>query len=626
MGKLRTVDHGEAVSACGPVRGERRSHEKRQVSVDDMTGVFARKGGRWILENESELLVLAGLGANGESVSLLRAMALALSAGVAGPDDLRKLRSCLQSLGEAEEVCWVYVPDDLVAAVTVACAHWEHEAAEQWLCWALAERLDDNLSGSLGVDAGSLCWESLHMDRFAETWHRGTGWLEELDSEFWDHLANHGNPLVRAANTASDPEAEPSQLKSLAARGELEVLDLVASHPKAQTKVLLELADRESGRPVELMWRVAQNLSAPKQVLHRLVSESLSRSAHSKDHTSHSAMEMIVAQCLLAENPNTPPRALNRLSRTGKASVLGRVALNPNTSHKTIERLATSGEWAVRRAVAYNPAASEPLLAHLASDSRREVRSAVAANRRLPSKLFCEMAHDRSFKVRESVASNPSLPSEVLQELAGDPDWRVRSEIALRDDTPPPVLAGFAADLDPRVRRITALNKSTPENALAQLADDSDSDVLRMVAVNSKTPPAALMRFAQSEDKVLRSNAAENPSMPPAAFALLAQDKYWGTQRAISENPSTPVPILELLSGSKDLYVRAWVAKNTAAPIWLVEQLAEDGCRIVFAAAADALDKRTRKSAADGDPSPTTSDRLDATALSEALRAADDQS
>ena len=338
MAEPRNTDNPSAVVDHGPAQREQRISKRRQVSVCGVKGLFARKDAWWILENESELSVLVGLGANRENVTLLQAMVPVLSAGVAGPGDLDNLSRRLQSVAEADEVCWVYVPEDLMAAVTVACAHWDHEAAHQWLCWALTERLEENLSGPLGVEAGWLCWEALYDNRRAETWWRGTGWMKRLDREFWDRLANHENPLVRAANMASNPKTTSSQLESLAASGEEEILDLVASHPKAPAKVLLDLADLEKGRPVKLMWRAAQNLSAPKRVLERLASEALSRCEYSKDHTSQSALEMTMAQCLLAQNTNTPPRALTRLSRSEDAAVLSYVACNPNTPHQTMER------------------------------------------------------------------------------------------------------------------------------------------------------------------------------------------------------------------------------------------------------------------------------------------------
>ena len=524
MAVPRNTDKHSAVVDNLTAPGERHPTKRGQVSVCGVKGVFALRGGRWILENESELSVLVGLGESREAMSLLQAMVPALNAGVAGPGDLDELRWCLQSLAEADEVCWVYVPKDLMAAVTVSCAHWDDEAADQWLCWALAERLKENLSNSLWVGAGWLCWEALYENRRAETWHRGTGWMERLGSEFWDHLANHNNPLVQAANAASDPKTTPSQLASLATSDDEEILDLVASHPRAPAKVLLDLADLKKGRPVELMWRAAQNLSAPRRVLERLASKAPSRRMHPKDQTSQPSWKMILAQCLIAQNPNTPPGVLTRLSRSEHTKVLSCAANHPNTPLEALERLATHAEWEVRKAVAMNSASPESLLVCLASDRRREVRAEAATNPRLPNSALSEMAHDRSYKVRQAVATTPSLPRRLLETLASDPDGRVRWEIAHKEETPPEMLAGFAADPDPRVRSITALNESTPEDAVARLAEDSDYDVLRSVAFNPKAPPATLTKFAQSEDKHLRWDVASNPSTPPAALELLAQD------------------------------------------------------------------------------------------------------
>ena len=596
MAEPRNTDKPSAAADRLAAPGEPRPSKRRQVSACGAKGVFAQSGGRWVLENESELSILVGLGASREGLVLLQAMVPALNAGVAGAGDLGDLRHLLLALSEADEVCWAYVPEDLVAAVTVACAHWDHEAAEQWLCWALAERLEENLSDGLRVGAGWLCWVSLYKNRRAETWHRGTGWMDELGSEFWDYLANHKNPLVRAANAASNPKATPAQLASLAESSEEEVLDLVASHPRSPAKVLLDLADLEKGRPVELIWRAAQNLSAPKRALERLASISLSRSTQFEDHNSQAAEEMIVAQCLIALNPNTPPRALTRLSRSEHEWVLGCVACNPNTPHETMERLAAHQAWAVRRAAASNSASPKMLLARLASDARREVRAQVAANPRLPNRLLGEMALDRSFMVRQAVAASPSLPRKLRETLASDSDGRVRWEIAHKEETPPEMLAEFAADPDPQVRSITALNNSTPEHAIARLAEDPDHHVLRMVAFNPKTPPAALKRFAQCENKYLRRDVASNPSTPPAALELLADDPDWYIQCHLAANTSTPPSVLERISRSKHPRPRASVAKNPDTPIRLVEQLLEDDCHQVSAAAADTLAQRRGRS------------------------------
>ena len=187
-------------------------------------------------------------------------MAAALNAGVAGPGDLARLGGCLRSLAESYVVFWVRVPKDLMAAVTVACAHWDHQAAEEWLCWALAQRLAGNLSDALEVEAGWLSWDAWYEERPPHTWWRGTGWMEELDSSFWNRLASHENPRVRAALEASDPSTGPSQLQALVASSDsrLEVLDMVASHPRAPAKLLQDLADPKKQRPDELRWRVAQ--------------------------------------------------------------------------------------------------------------------------------------------------------------------------------------------------------------------------------------------------------------------------------------------------------------------------------------------------------------------------------
>ena len=87
-----------------PFEGHAAPRRGRRVSSCGVNGMFARIDGRWVLENDSELAVLAGLGGSHEGVARLRAMVAALGAGAAGPGDLARLSRSLQALAEADEV------------------------------------------------------------------------------------------------------------------------------------------------------------------------------------------------------------------------------------------------------------------------------------------------------------------------------------------------------------------------------------------------------------------------------------------------------------------------------------------------------------------------------------------
>ena len=152
----------EAAPAAGG-----KSRVRRRVLVRwGARGVFAPDGsGVWRLANGGELAVLEGLGGSKDGVALLRALDEALAAGLAGPGDLRLLVRCFDLLDNYSVRYWASAADDLVAddlvpAMTAVCAAWDSHAAAEWLCWALAAPLQDNLARSWWVGAGWECWEA----------------------------------------------------------------------------------------------------------------------------------------------------------------------------------------------------------------------------------------------------------------------------------------------------------------------------------------------------------------------------------------------------------------------------------------------------------------------------------
>lgn len=586
MAEPRTVDKPSAAAERLAAPGEPRPSKRRQVSACGVKGVFARKDGRWVLENASELAMLEALGGSQEGSARLRAMAATLDAGVAGPGDLVRLSKCLQALTDAEEVCWANVPKDLMAAVTVACTHWDHEAAVEWICWVLAARLDDNLTDAWDVEAGWLCWTAKQEDRYPRTWWRTTGWLDGLDSEFWEHLASNQSPLVLAASEVSNPKARPSLLqqyaRNYAQSKHWGILDLIASHPRASARQLLALAANR--RPKVLLWRTVQNLSAPRRVLDRICSDSFgaTRSYH----------DMERAVWLVAQHPNTSGRTLGQLALSEGAAIRSWVAIHPKTPLWALDCLAGDEEPYVRGGVGGNPSTPRRLLVRLASDRLSEIRAAAGSNPALPARLLRKLACDRTIRVREAVALNDKLPGELIEELARDQHWKVRRAVSWRRDLPPEILARFAIDPHPWIRRCAASDPATPPDALALIAEAADQDVYEWLDANPNTPPPVLLELAQSKNSNTRNQVAENPSAPTEALDLLGEDSDWRVRESTAANPAAPLAVLERLAADRHRFVRSMVAANPAAPFWLVEQLAEDQCYCVFAAAADALDKR----------------------------------
>ena len=91
------------------------------------------------------------------------------------------------------------------------------------------------------------------------------------------------------------------------------------------------------------------------------------------------------------------------------------------------------------------------------------------------------------------------------------------------------------------------------------------SDVLR----NAKTPAAIVMRYVDSTDELLQADLALNPNLPPA--------------------------VMERLARSPNRYVRMNLTWNEVTPVSLLEALARDADAVVARNAAQALERRAKR-------------------------------
>ncbi|WP_419927103.1 hypothetical protein [Candidatus Poriferisocius sp.] len=565
-----------------------RKADRRVLVCDGVRAVFARRtDGLWGLANEAELAVLEGLGGPSEPISRLRGMGAALEAGVAGPGDIAELGRCLRRVAASTEVFEARVPPHLAAAVTVACAWWDHYAAAEWLGWAVSARLESNLSAEAGVGPGWLGWEINAGLRPRRAWWNGCGWLAGLGEGFWERLACHRDEAVRLSAEASDPDTSPARLKEMAKWTLWEVADLVCSHPRTPAGALKHLCRfHTQHRPV---YRTAQNASADPAVLRWLFRGR---------YRGNSGLVGDRVLWLLAVNPNTPRDVLGRLSRSKDSGVLSWVACHPNAGRRTLERLAGHPQWIVRRPIAWNPSAPDRLIAWLAADRHRGVRAVVAERRGLPGDVLEQLAADRSLVVRAAAAANLQLCEHMVRRLAEDPHPRVRASIARRADAPEDVLAALTEDADPAVRKALGNNPSASPEAVACLAEDSDLGVRRAVCARPEVPEDTIGRFACSEDDWLRWGAAANTSTPPDVLEALVGDSDSQVKDAAARNPNIDEAVLERLAAHRDKYIRHSVVENPSVPDRLLEQLCEDECAVVFSAAAYTLRERRAQNAA----------------------------
>ena len=601
--------HG-GVSAVRGAAGRFGAGGRRRVVCGGVRGVFAPSDdGVWGLANEVELSVLEGLGGPTDGIGRLRGMGEALAARVAGPGDLVLLGRCLRSVAGSCQVFEAEVPAEMAAAVTAVCAVWDHPNAVEWLCWALAARLEDNLSGAWGVGAGWQGWEAHMADRRLRAAYEGGGTVEGLGDRFWLRVGSHPDPQVRACAQAADPAAGRAVLARLAEGSQpAEVLDIVASHPRTPASALLGVCD--AGR-LQHPWRVAQNNSAPRRVLDKIAG---GLGAGGWDAA------LLRACWLVAQNPAASRRTLWKLACGDDGAVRSWVAVHPRAGRRALRRLALDEMWWVRQCAAGNPNTPRKALERLCADRRREVRAAAAANPNLPRRLLERLARDRSLVVRAAAAENPDLSDRLVERLASDEHWRVRWHAAMRDGLAENVLRALAGDPHRRVRRMAAQHPACPPDALRQLAADEDRrthgfaaenpacppDAIGALArstaaltrwhaaANPSCPPDALRQLAADGDSRIRREAAQNPACPPDTLDRLASDERPGTRQAAAANPSCPPDALDRLASDGARFVRAVVAANPSTPDRLCERLAGDGRHVVFSAARKTLAERRR--------------------------------
>ena len=568
------------------------------MSVGRVRGVLTLSERGWVVANDAEVRLLEALRAESGARDRLWAMTAALDAGVVEAGDLRRLNgrlSVIAALERPEDVWQVQVPGDILGAVAYVCVCVNEEVLSRWLGFALAARLDENLLRGLLPGPGWASWDVPHRRRW-ETFGRDVHWISELPESFWSRLAAHSDVRLRAVAVASDPAARPKVLENLIDehRGNVEVLDLVASHHRTPTRALRRVALRSWGRARPDL-RVAQNRSATAGLLREL--------ADRYDWE---------LRYVAAAHPKAPVRALRRLARDDSDQVRTAVAGAVSSPAAVLEALASDRNVWVRRNVASNPSTPLAVLEALLGDRRAAVRAAAARNKNTPVEAVAARVRDRAIKVRSEVAER-GVGAEALAVLADDPQWVVRQAVAYNVQTPPEVLDRLAGDCCDEVRAGVAYNTSATSAALSALARDEFLWARVHLAVNESVPIDLLVVLAADEDSYVRGDAARNPAMPLAQLNRLATDEFWEVRAGVALNSKAPEDLLMVLVEDHDGDVRRCVCENDEAPLRLVDALKSDRDYRVRAAAAAACKRRRAQTAPDTAPQVelTRSDQIE---------------
>ena len=557
--------------------GRQRS---RVVSVGAVRGVLVLRGGRWVVDNDSEVRLLEALRGERGARARLWALAATLDAGLVGAGDLRRLNgrlSAIAAVERPEEVWRIRAPGDLLGAVAHVCVCVSEEMLSRWLGFALSARLDANLVRGLLPGPGWASWHAPHRRRW-ETFDRDEHWISELPKGFWSRLEAHSDERLRAVTVASDPASRPGLLEKLIDEhyGAPEVLDLVASNPRTPTRALRRVALRSRGRAQPDL-RVAQNRSATAGLLREL--------ADRYDWE---------VRYVAAAHPKTPVRALRRLARDDSHQVRAAVARAGLSPTAVLEALASDRNVWVRRNVASNPSTSRAVLEVLLRDRLAAVRAAAAENENTPAEMVAALARDRAIKVRSEVAAR-GVGTEALALLAADPKWKVRQAVAHNAQTPLEVLSLLARDTCEEVRAGVAYNTAAPPEALRALACDEFMWTRVCVAVNESVPTEVLVALARDEDRYVRGEAAENITMPQQQLKTLAADEHWQVRAGVALNLTAPAETLVLLAEDREGHVRRCVCENDDTPRRVLHSLRSDPDYGVRVAAANAVERRRKR-------------------------------
>ena len=580
---MRTATERKDNPACtGRAEARRGRVLRRSVQHRDVKGVLACRNGRWAVDNESEVRMLAALGADGEgALDRFQALAETLNAGLVDASGLRRFNGRLTEMAAApeEEVAIEWHAPDVMARAAFACVCLppaSHRNAPHWLAWALSARLEDNIVRGSFPGPGWLTLRSRHR-YWGWGFNRDTCWIARLPAQFWARLRSHPCRWLRDAASASDPRTTPRALRRLARSDQAVVLDLVASHPNTPAAVLRHFGKNSVYRE-EVRLRVAQNKRTPPRLLGLMAGDVLSS-----------------VRLAVACHPSTPTAVVETLADDGSQHVRAAVARRADLGQRHLDRLARDCDEKVRCAVALNPSTRIPVVAALSKDRIAAVRTAAASSGWLKG---YDLTRDRAMTVRRSVAYKDNVPPHLLARLAEDPKVDVRVAVAWNEATPPASLESLAQDPQSRVRSAAAMNPSTPLGSLRALARDSDRWVRRAVAHNASAPADLLSYVLESATPDIRNDVRRNVAANPAATAemlrsLAARDDHC-IQHGLARNPSAPEEVLDHLASLSDCYIREPVASNPATPSRTLAKLAADQDRRVRKAAAKNLHDRSR--------------------------------
>ncbi len=409
--------------------------------------------------------------------------------------------------------------------------------------------------------------------------------------------------LVTLRAVAANPNTSPSVLYKLASNSDSgvqgEVLNMLKRIPKNSdvlSKILQKLAETNHDH---VRNQVAIHCSTPVSVLEQLANGKereyvawnpstpiniLLQMARDKDSSIRQAAINNLCKNV-AHKSETPGDILQKLTIIKDWRLGLSLARHPNTPENVLEQLAKHQDWKVRTVVAKNPNTAVSVLKNLLQDKNKNVREAALANINMPESILEQFA----------IAKNPQTPQETIAQLTTSEWLIIRECVALHPNASKTVLEQLAKDKSSAVRSSVAQNFHTPGNLLEQLAQEKDQEVAIAVAQNPNTPISILEQFAQQgkQNNQIKQAALKNlfSQYPDRVVPFLSeyiksfQPSF--TRLLVFLHPLAPSSFLAKNFRSSSWLERYAIAQNPNTPAAIRQRLAQDGNRIVRAAATN---------------------------------------
>ena len=129
-------------------------------------------------------------------------------------------------------------------------------------------------------------------------------------------------------------------------------------------------------------------------------------------------------------------------------------AQDPKTPVRMLQQLSKSSDWLIRTDVANNPNASASLLTQmLKNNDNNSLAFAILSHPNATVGMLIQFANSKSSMTRSAVASSPNTPIDILIKLSEDSDCFVRRYVAENKNTPTKALKHLTKDVDPDVCR-----------------------------------------------------------------------------------------------------------------------------------------------------------------------------